>query len=72
MNSYFINLKTKIQKKTINISIIGVGYVGIKLVIAFAKKGYKVNCFDQDHNKLKNYLKAYLHFHIFRTKKLRV
>ena len=29
MNSYFINLKTKIQKKTINISIIGVGYVGI-------------------------------------------
>ncbi len=39
------------------ITIVGIGYVGLTLAIAFAKKGIKVNCFDKDINlidKLKN------------------
>ena len=71
MNSYFINLKSKIQKKTINISIFGVGYVGIRLVIAFAKKGYKVHCFDQDYNKLKKLSKGLSPFSYISNKEIK-
>ena len=53
MNDYFKNLSSKIKKKQINIAIFGIGYVGIKLVLALAKQNCNVSCFDKDKNKLK-------------------
>ena len=47
------NFINNIKKRKINIGVIGVGYVGIKLVLEFAKKNFSVYCFDQDFQKLK-------------------
>ncbi len=58
MENYFKNLEKKINKKKLKVSIFGVGYVGIKLVIALAKKNCLVSCFDQDLNKLKKISKG--------------
>ncbi|MCK9614330.1 MAG: nucleotide sugar dehydrogenase [Candidatus Omnitrophica bacterium] len=41
MDTYAL-LKNKIQNKKANIGIIGLGYVGLPLAIAFSKKGYLV------------------------------
>ena len=41
MNIYFQNLLKKIKNKQINIAVFGIGYVGIKLVLALAEK----NCY---------------------------
>ena len=41
MNSY-IKLKKKIQSKNIKIGVIGLGYVGLPLAIAYAESGFKV------------------------------
>ena len=46
-------IEKKIKNKKIKIGIIGVGYVGIKLVIEFANKNFKIHCFDKDLKKLK-------------------
>jgi len=53
MKNYHKDFIKKIKNKTINIAVIGIGYVGIKLVLAFAKKKIKVNCYDNDLNKIK-------------------
>lgn len=53
MRSYFFKLNNKIKKKNINVSVFGVGYVGIKLVLALAKINCKVSCFDKDNKKIK-------------------
>jgi len=53
MKNYHKDFIKKIKNKTINIAIIGIGYVGIKLVLAFAKNKIKVNCYDNDLNKIK-------------------
>jgi len=45
-------LYDKIQNKTVKIGIVGLGYVGLPLALAFAKK-YKVYGFDVDENKIK-------------------
>ncbi|MFH1772699.1 MAG: nucleotide sugar dehydrogenase [Candidatus Omnitrophota bacterium] len=45
MDSYEI-LKEKIEKKSAVICIVGLGYVGLPLAVAFGKKGYKVFGFD--------------------------
>lgn len=45
-------LLKKISKKNIIISIIGIGYVGLPLSVAFAKK-YKVLAYDNDKKKIK-------------------
>ncbi len=58
MNIYFQNLLKKIKKKQINIAVFGIGYVGIKLVLALAEKNCNVTCFDQDKNKLKKISKG--------------
>jgi len=46
----------KIKSKKINIGIVGVGYVGLNLLIQFAKKKIKVYGFDNDEIKI-NFLK---------------
>ena len=53
MISYYQNLEKKFKKKQINVAIFGVGYVGIKLVLALAKKNCQILCFDNDKDKLK-------------------
>lgn len=45
-------LKKKIIDKTAIISVIGLGYVGLPLVISFVKKGFKVIGLDNDINKI--------------------
>ena len=46
-------LKKNIKNKSFKIGVIGVGYVGIKLVLEFANKNFHVSCFDKDFTKLK-------------------
>ena len=38
IKSYLFELNNKIKKRKINVAIFGVGYVGIKLVLALGKK----------------------------------
>ena len=42
----------KIENKSTHISIIGLGYVGLPLALAFAESGYRVTGFDKDTNKI--------------------
>jgi UDP-N-acetyl-D-glucosamine dehydrogenase len=48
----FDNLKNKILNKKARIGVIGLGYVGLPLAIAFAKKGFKVWGIDVDKNRV--------------------
>jgi UDP-N-acetyl-D-glucosamine dehydrogenase len=52
MKEYKQNLLNKIKKKSLNIGLVGIGYVGIKLVLAFSKNQNKVYCFDNDKEKI--------------------
>lgn len=45
-------LKKKISKKQIEAGIIGLGYVGLPLAVAFAKAGVRVTGFDVDKDKV--------------------
>ena len=45
-------LKKKIENKTAQISVIGAGYVGLPLAIAFASAGFNVFTIDNDESKL--------------------
>lgn len=51
MNNYK-SLKEKIDKKKAKICIIGLGYVGLPLAVAFAKKGYLVFGFDTNPKRI--------------------
>ncbi|MFH1519614.1 MAG: nucleotide sugar dehydrogenase [Candidatus Omnitrophota bacterium] len=51
MNTYQI-LKAKIEKKQARICIIGLGYVGLPLAVAFGKKGYSVIGFDNSKSRI--------------------
>lgn len=48
----FDSLKNKIITKTANIGIVGLGYVGLPLAIAFAKKGFKTWGIDIDKDRV--------------------
>ena len=45
-------LKNKIENKTAQISVIGAGYVGLPLAIAFASAGFNVCAIDNDESKV--------------------
>ena len=45
-------LKKKIENKTAQISVIGAGYVGLPLAIAFASAGFNVCAIDNDESKV--------------------
>ncbi len=51
-------LKKKIANKKTNIGLIGVGYVAIKLLLEFSRKGYRIYCYDIDYKKLENLKKG--------------
>lgn len=42
-----------IEKKTASVGVIGLGYVGLPLVLAFIKAGFAVRGFDLDESKIK-------------------
>jgi UDP-N-acetyl-D-glucosamine dehydrogenase len=46
------DLKSQIENKTAKVGIIGLGYVGLPILVAFAKKGFSVVGFDIDKNKI--------------------
>lgn len=48
----FMDLQTKITNRSANLSIIGLGYVGLPLMVAFAEAGFKVVGIDTDLQKV--------------------
>jgi len=57
-----IKLKNKIKAKKARIAVIGLGYVGLPLALAFAEKGFKVLGIDTDKNRVERIqsLKSYI------------
>jgi UDP-N-acetyl-D-glucosamine dehydrogenase len=53
----FKKLEKKIKDKTASVAIIGLGYVGLPLAIAFARKGFNVFGYDKNKKRIQ-YLKA--------------
>jgi UDP-N-acetyl-D-glucosamine dehydrogenase len=47
-----MNLMQKIQDRSATVGVIGLGYVGLPLVIAFEQAGYRVTGFDIDNEKI--------------------
>ena len=59
--NYYKNLINKIQKKTLKVSVIGLGYVGLPLSLFIAKNNFVVSGIDIDKKKiLKTYKRDYL------------
>ncbi len=54
INYYSLQILNKIKQKKLSIGIIGLGYVGLKLLLQFANKKFKVYGFDNDSKKIKN------------------
>ncbi len=50
--TYKTTLLTKIQNRTATVAIIGLGYVGLPLAVAFARKGFPVIGIDVDERKI--------------------
>ena len=44
----------KIKNRQLSIGIIGLGYVGLKLLLQFANKKFKVSGFDNDLKKIRD------------------
>ena len=63
-SKYFVSLKKKILSKSINLGIVGLGYVGLPLALAFAKQNINIIGLDNDPNKIstlkkgKSYIKT--------------
>ena len=53
-NNYNLKILKKIKQKKLSIGIIGLGYVGLKLLLQFANKKFEVYGFDNDSKKIKN------------------
>lgn len=51
-------LLEKIKKKKAKVSVIGLGYVGLPLIVEFAKKGFSVTGLDTDSDKINNLRKG--------------
>ena len=53
MNSLIKELSDKIENRTAKIGIIGMGYIGIPLSLAFANTGFSITGFDKDNSRVK-------------------
>ena len=51
-SNIFLNLLNSLRNKEVKIGIIGMGYVGLPLAIAYAEKGFKVLGIDIDKSKV--------------------
>ena len=64
-SSTLSDLRSKIEKKTAVVGVVGLGYVGLPLISAFCQSGFKSIGFDVDQTKIdqlnsgQNYLKHY-------------
>lgn len=58
MTDYFGLLKKKIENKTAIIAVLGLGYVGLPLALAFIEKDFIVIGIDTDEKKIKKLKKA--------------
>ncbi len=52
MNSVAKRLFSKIKSRKAKVAIIGLGYVGLPLAVAFAKKGFRVIGVDSNHSRV--------------------
>lgn len=57
MSSYQ-QLKKKISKKKVTLCVMGLGYVGLPLAVAFARRGFNVIGYDVNPSHIKNLLKG--------------
>ena len=71
MKNYLFSLNNKIKIKKINVALFGVGYVGIKLVLALCKKNCLVSCFDKDNEKIKKISKGISPFSYISNKEIK-
>lgn len=55
--AYFI-LKDKIQTRQARVAVLGLGYVGLPLACAFAKRGYPTTGFEVDPDKVSHLIKG--------------
>ena len=46
------DLRKKLEDRTAQVSILGLGYVGLPLAVVFAEAGYRVTGIDPDHRKV--------------------
>jgi len=60
---YLEKLRYRINSKESKIGVIGLGYVGLPLVVAFAQKGFSVLGFDVDQNKVNQIEQAQSYIH---------
>jgi UDP-N-acetyl-D-glucosamine dehydrogenase len=51
-------LSEKIKTKSAKVGIIGLGYVGLPLAVAFAKKGFQVSGFVKNKKKVEDLQKG--------------
>jgi UDP-N-acetyl-D-glucosamine dehydrogenase len=58
MNQIARKLKQKIESKKAKVAVIGLGYVGLPLALAFAKKGFKVLGIDLDQARIEQIRKG--------------
>ena len=58
MNAYAKDLATRISEKVANISVIGLGYVGLNISLAFASSGFPVYGYDIDTSKIQRLKKG--------------
>ena len=54
-------LLEKIQQRTAEVAILGLGYVGLPLAVVFAEAGYHVTGIDPDQNKVETILRGESH-----------
>jgi UDP-N-acetyl-D-glucosamine dehydrogenase len=47
------DLREKIEKRTANVVVVGVGYVGLPLVVELARAGFRVTGYDHDREKIR-------------------
>jgi len=52
VNNFFQEFKKRIYQKKIKIAVVGLGYVGLPLAIAFAKQGFPVLGIDVDKDRI--------------------
>src|SRR3990170_8445431 len=51
-NSYAANLLSKIENKSARVTVMGMGYVGLPLLLEILNAGYNVTGFDPDKSRI--------------------
>jgi UDP-N-acetyl-D-glucosamine dehydrogenase len=64
MNDTVHKLRSKIDNQEALVGVIGLGYVGLPLALAFAESGFRILGFDVDQSKVDHltYGQSYIHY----------